>query len=214
VSRQQKILTQEETEQLIEGARNNEQQTSLSNRFDEMLIRTCLWHGLRNEETVTLQRKHINFKNTGVSIELENTKTEDGVRFVPTVGHFEEEFLDWVEAQTDEEEDYLFPSPRSSNHISTRYFQNMMLDLAWNLGFYPHLDSKEQVKNEIPEEKRVRPHALRHTYGTRMYENEVKPKKLSEVMGHAKLEITMDLYAHLSTERSRDELSEAASNWD
>ena len=34
-----------------------------------MLIQTCLYHGLRNKETVTLQRKHIGLEHQNVQIE-------------------------------------------------------------------------------------------------------------------------------------------------
>lgn len=205
MSAQQKILSESEVTRLLENA---------DSEFDRKLIKTCLYHGLRNEETVSLQRKHVNFDNLGVHIERQNTKSDAGVRFVPTLDRYQSEFRNWVKSQTDHPEDYLFPSPRTDSHITERYFQDMMLDLAWECGFYPRVSSKDMVRKEVPETERVRPHALRHTYGTRMYENGVKPKELSDVMGHKKLEITMNLYAHLATERSRDMLNQAAQQWD
>lgn len=205
MSTQQKILSKSEVATLLEHADSD---------FDRYLIKTCLHHGLRNMETVSLQRKHVNFNQIGVQIERANTKTDNGVRFVPTVDHYAAEFIDWVERQTDHPDDYLFPSPRTDRHITERYFQDMMLTLAWDCGFYPRVSSKDKVRKDVPETERVRPHALRHTYGTRMYENGVKPKELSDVMGHKNMEITMNLYAHLATERSRDMLNQAAQQWD
>lgn len=219
VSRHQKILSQEDVEKIIDGAKDNVQETSMSNQFDVMLIKTCLGHGLRNGETVTLQRKHVDLDQVGVTIESENTKTDSGVRKVPTLDtigeiQIKEEFISWVEQNTDNREDYLFSSPRTSSHITERYFQKLLADLAWDLGFYPHLNSKDMVENEVDEEKRVRPHALRHTYGTRLYENGVPSKELQSLMGHSKVETTENLYTHLSNERSRDMLDEAAKKWD
>jgi integrase len=209
-SRQQRILTKQEITTLL---------TACTDKFDRMLIKTCLGHGLRNEETVTLQRRHVNFGNTGVDIERENTKSPAGVRFVPTLDSLgdipiQEDFIDWVNSHTENPDDYVFASPRTDSHISTKYFQDLMRDLAWENAFYPQLDSKEEITEKVPEPKRVRPHALRHTYGTRMYENGVPPKELSDTMGHKEMQTTMDLYAHLANEKNRDVLNEAAKNWE
>ena len=204
MSQQQKILTPDEIDRLL---------AETDSRFDRLLVKTCLEHGLRNQETVTLQRKHVDFENVGVDIERENTKSDAGVRFVPTLDRFTDEFLCWVDEQTEQPDDDLFPSPRTDSHITERYFQDLMLDLAWDADLYPGVSSKDMVRKTVPETQRVRPHALRHTYGTRMYENGVKPKELSNIMGHKKLEITMNLYAHLANERSRDMLDQAAEQW-
>lgn len=43
---------------------------------------------------------------------------------------------------------------------------------------------------------RFTPHVLRHTFCTRMCENEANLKVLQEVMGHGNISVTMDIYAH------------------
>lgn len=40
------------------------------------------------------------------------------------------------------------------------------------------------------------PHVLRHTFGTRSIEAGMSPKTLQMLMGHASIQITMDLYVH------------------
>lgn len=219
MARQQKILSTEEVKKLIKAADQNIQQTSLPNQFDKMLIKTCLGHGLRNEETVTLKRKHVQFSPSKVEIERENTKSDAGVRKVPTlesIGDIDikEDFIQYVSDNTEDPEDYLFPSSRGSGHISSKYFQeNLLRRLAWETGFYPHVSEYENITKEVEERQRVRPHALRHTYGTRHYENGVPPKELQSLMGHKKVEITLNLYASLANERSRDMIDEAAKSW-
>ncbi|MBQ9359876.1 MAG: tyrosine-type recombinase/integrase [Lachnospiraceae bacterium] len=41
-------------------------------------------------------------------------------------------------------------------------------------------------------------HGLRATFATRMIEAGVEPKTLQEILGHSKIAITMDLYAHVT----------------
>lgn len=47
-------------------------------------------------------------------------------------------------------------------------------------------------------------HALRHTFATRCIENSVDPKVLSEILGHASVQITLDRYVHPSMDTKRE----------
>ncbi|MCE9676021.1 site-specific integrase [Paraclostridium bifermentans] len=40
-------------------------------------------------------------------------------------------------------------------------------------------------------------HALRHTYATRLFENNIPPKTVQVLMGHYDISITMDIYTHV-----------------
>lgn len=42
------------------------------------------------------------------------------------------------------------------------------------------------------------PHTFRHTFATRAIENGINPKTLQKILGHATLQITMDLYCHVT----------------
>jgi integrase len=46
-------------------------------------------------------------------------------------------------------------------------------------------------------EPRPRFHALRHGFGTRLFEAGVHPKIVSEALGHASVAFTMDTYQHV-----------------
>lgn len=49
-------------------------------------------------------------------------------------------------------------------------------------------------------------HALRHTFATRCIELDFDPKSLSEILGHANVSVTMNLYVHPSMELKRNHM--------
>lgn len=49
-------------------------------------------------------------------------------------------------------------------------------------------------------------HALRHTFATRAVESGVNIKTLSDILGHATVQITMDLYCHTSIDLMRESM--------
>ena len=50
-------------------------------------------------------------------------------------------------------------------------------------------------------------HALRHTFATRCVELGFDVKSLSEILGHANVNITLNRYVHPSMELKRDNMS-------
>ena len=56
----------------------------------------------------------------------------------------------------------------------------------------------------------VTPHVCRHTYCTNMIKAGVNPKTVQVLMGHAGIEITMDIYAHLQLEDVVKEVNKLA----
>jgi len=50
-------------------------------------------------------------------------------------------------------------------------------------------------------------HVLRHTFGTRFIELGGDPKTLSELLGHASVEITLNKYVHPSMEIKRQQMA-------
>ncbi|MCR4598350.1 MAG: site-specific integrase [Acetatifactor sp.] len=50
-------------------------------------------------------------------------------------------------------------------------------------------------------------HAFRDTFATRALESGMNPKTLQEILGHAKINMTMDLYAHVMMETKKEEMT-------
>lgn len=49
-------------------------------------------------------------------------------------------------------------------------------------------------------------HTLRHTFATRAIEAVIKPKTLQEILGHANIGITMNLYVHITEDEKEKEI--------
>jgi integrase len=82
-------------------------------------------------------------------------------------------------AKTDPE-DLVFPSPTGQPmHRSTRY----------KMGFLPAIR-----RSGVP---RIGLHGLRHTYASLLIAQGEHPKYIQMQMGHASINITMDVYGHL-----------------
>ena len=50
-------------------------------------------------------------------------------------------------------------------------------------------------------------HVFRHTFATRCIEAGVQPKTVQKYLGHATLQMTMDLYVHVTDEFKKSEMN-------
>ena len=70
------------------------------------------------------------------------------------------------------------------------------------------LAAKEQREPIIFE--RITPHTLRHTFATRAFESGIPPKVVQQILGHSSLEMTMDLYTHVTEDVQSREIQKLA----
>lgn len=59
--------------------------------------------------------------------------------------------------------------------------------------------------------KQVSMHILRHTFATRCIEAGMRPKTLQDILGHASIEMTMNIYVHVMKDTKLKEMSEIES---
>jgi integrase len=50
-------------------------------------------------------------------------------------------------------------------------------------------------------------HILRHTFATRLFEEKVQPKVVSKLLGHSKIEVTLNTYTHLVQENTNEAIN-------
>lgn len=192
------------------------------------IVTVLLGTGMRIGECLGLRWEDIDFDNRFISVNhnltdrpvgperkterhIQTPKTRAGVRLIPLMDEVFDAFLTEYEIQKclgfcQEEIDgysgFVFStaygtvySAPSVNHALARATD------AYNA----------QEKKKAKEEKRepviiphFSAHHLRHTFCTRFCENETNLKVIQEIMGHADITTTMDIYAEATKEKKQE----------
>ena len=53
---------------------------------------------------------------------------------------------------------------------------------------------ENRIPRELPD---FHPHTLRHTFATRCFEKDIKPKAVQKLMGHSSISVTLNIYTHV-----------------
>jgi integrase len=91
----------------------------------------------------------------------------------------------------------------NGNPVGASTFRMMMIRIINNINQDRQVLSEDGKYEEF---EHAYMHSLRHTFATRAIENGVQPKVLQKIMGHSTLEVTMDLYVHVTEEHSFSEM--------
>ncbi len=90
------------------------------------------------------------------------------------------------------------------------------LNVAETLNNYVKKINKQEAKLAAKENRepvvfeRITPHTLRHTFATRAFESGIPPKVVQQILGHSSLEMTMDLYTHVTEDVQSREIQKLA----
>jgi len=57
------------------------------------------------------------------------------------------------------------------------------------------------------------PHAMRHTFATRALERGIPPKVVQSYLGHSTIDVTMNIYTHVTAELEREEIRKLANQF-
>lgn len=142
----------------------------------------ALYTGLRKGELIGLKWKDIDFEKNLIYVERstyfkgnqtyeKSTKTEAGERIIPLLNPLKEELL-------------KLPNRKPNNYVCT--------NSAKTLNSYHY----EKQMNEFKEKTGLRCtlHQLRHSFTTMCVEAGLPPKTVQEILGHAQISTTMDIY--------------------
>lgn len=188
------VLTSSQVNKLLEYTKQSE----FKIMYMPILLSICC--GLRRGEALGLQWKDIDFKNGIIKIRnnlqyinkkfiLQQPKTKKGKRDIPVPGPI----ISILQKYKDEQE-----AIKERLKIKD-YNKNEAFVCAWENGsnIIPDYCTKTLPKLlkacNLPS---IRFHDLRHTYASLMLNADVNIKILSELLGHSKTSITMDIYAH------------------
>lgn len=142
--------------------------------------------GLREMELFTLRPEHVDL-NLNI-IHVKDTKTGED-REIPINDAARELLISQLSKTSEAGHKYLFTNPKTGKHYTT-------IKTAWTTAC------------RLAVVTNLRWHDLRHTFGTRAIENGASLPDLQKVMGHRRIETTMQ-YVH-ATDMGRRRVVEAA----
>lgn len=134
---------------------------------------------------------------------IEPPKSSAGKRDIPITSDVTDCFKRIIEKRKDLTVDpmidgqvgFLYVSRRNNMPLLRSNWQNYLRDIC-------------KTYNATHDEKlpQITPHVLRHTYCTNMVRQNMPVKTLQYLMGHSKINMTMDVYTHLNCEDVRTEV--------
>ncbi len=193
------FFTKKEEELLVEYLKNN---MNLKN----LLVLLGLFSGMRIGELCALKWSDIDFVNSTISVNrtvqrvknidnnsnsnsktkllIDKPKTESSIRKIP----LPEIMMNFLNEYRKEEDCYIFTNdlerPKDPRAVE-KYFAGLLNKIGINsLNF----------------------HSLRHTYATRLREDNVDIKIISELLGHSDWKITQSIYIHTTMEKKRSSI--------
>ena len=191
------------------------------------VITVLIGTGMRIGECLGLRWQDLDFENRSISVNhnlvhrrydeeggcfhISTPKTEAGTRTIPMIQEVYDAFLEEYQIQqitgfcTQEIEGYSgFVFASSDGTVTIPSEVNRMI----------HTVTAEYNKEETANAKKERreplllpdfsAHHLRHTFCTRLCENETNLKVIQSIMGHKDIQTTMDIYADATPEKKQE----------
>lgn len=195
------FLTKEELKEFLKLAQN----TTLSYFFP--LVHLMSYTGLRQGEALALKWSDIDFENKKITVNktaarikekqtLQTPKTKNSKRVISIDPTTLSILKSWKKDQIkiyfkngkhfEGDENFIFTNQRGEwvhIHNFIRYFKRFIADHKL---------------------KPITPHGLRHTHASLLFSAGVEPKNISDRLGHSTVQITLDLYTHITEEQRTD----------
>lgn len=195
------FLTKEELKEFLKLA----QTATLSYFFP--LVHLMSYTGLRQGEALALKWSDIDFENKKITVNktavrikekqtLQTPKTKNSKRVISIDPTTLSILKSWKKDQIkiyfkngkhfEGDENFIFTNQRGEwvhIHNFIRYFKRFIADHKL---------------------KPITPHGLRHTHASLLFSAGVEPKNISDRLGHSTVQITLDLYTHITEEQRTD----------
>ena len=145
-----------------------------------------LYTGCRRGEALALSWEDIDMENRSIRVDksvyqeantprIKAPKTEAGVRTVP--------ILDRLAERLKPSSGLLFPDPKTGGLMTEMHFQRLWKAYAAESGVS------------------CTPHQLRHAFATLLFEAGIGEKDAQDILGHAQISTTRDIYTHIREQR-------------
>ena len=155
--------------------------------------------GLRKSEGLALEWKDIDFENNTISVQrtlawtmdykqdLQSPKSKKSKRIIPLSPSLKSDLQVYRQKQKILSEKVF--------HNMYNQFYNMAMPYKW----------LEKIYSLNPKLKKITVHGFRHTFATLLIEEtDVKPKTVQALLGHEKIGLTLDIYAHVNDKNKED----------
>ena len=195
------FLTKEELKEFLKLA----QTATLSYFFP--LVHLMAYTGLRQGEALALKWSDIDFENKKITVNktaarikekqtLQTPKTKNSKRVIsidPTT-------LSILKSWKKDQIKIYFKNGKHFEGDDNFIFTNERADWVHIHNFIPYF------KRFITDHKLkpITPHGLRHTHASLLFSAGVEPKNISDRLGHSTVQITLDLYTHITEEQRAD----------
>lgn len=195
------FLTKEELKEFLRLA-----QTATLSYFPP-LVHLMAYTGLRQGEALALKWSDIDFENKKITVDktavrikekqtLQTPKTKNSKRVISIDPTTLSILKSWKKDQIkiyfrngkhfEGDENFIFTNQQGEwvhIHNFIRYFKRFITD--------------HKLKS-------ITPHGLRHTHASLLFSAGVEPKNISDRLGHSTVQITLDLYTHITEEQRTD----------
>ena len=173
-----------------------------------------LYTGLRRGEILALQWKDIDFGARTISVTksvtyagtgnqpvIKSTKTEAGNREIVLLDRLAKKLFP-LQKKPDY---YIFggKTPLTQSIFRTAWRKYCLAAGLWKWKEVQRVHGRKKV-TALVKEPSITPHQLRHAFATICFEIGIDPKDAQQLLGHSKLEVTMDTYTHIRKKRRAD----------
>lgn len=203
-----KILTLDEQQRFLESAK--ESRYFLLYFFDLCTgmrageVEALKWENVdldnkivKVRESARLVRKYDDKGNTNDIVEVKEPKTKESIRDIPLSEQLTNLLKQHKENSSSE---YVFTNMK--NEMLTHDTLDKSLKVICNKAKIGEPVQRRRNRKDVIEYTGITFHCLRHTFATRLIENGVDVKTVSQLLGHSKTEITINRYVH-STDDSK-----------
>ena len=175
-----------------------------------------LYAGLRRGELIPLLWSDIDFKKKTIAVnkavdlsedkaKLKGTKTKAGNREI-IMPDILIEYLQGIKRTNI----LVCPSPKGKLYTATQWrraWNSYLFDIDLCYGKAWGRKSKYDPRYKGISIDRITPHMLRHTYCTNLILSGVAPITVKELMGHANIRVTLDIYTHITAEFKQNDVN-------